>query len=104
MNKLPTVSKESGEFVPSCGCAAGIYTSSILVPLCATILESFGALQNLENFVSKYGRNFYEITPKKNKPLRLVRDSNVIPHQIKDEVCEIVPFKAGTELHWKIVE
>ncbi len=43
----------------SCGCAAGVYTSSILVPLCATLLEGFGALDQLANYVSLNGRKFY---------------------------------------------
>lgn len=43
----------------NCGCAAGVYTSSILLPLCATLLESFGALDKLPDYVSTNGRRFY---------------------------------------------
>jgi dihydroorotase len=41
-------------------CAAGVYTSPILLPLAAHLLESFGALDRLEGFVSSFGRRFYK--------------------------------------------
>jgi dihydroorotase len=49
---------------PSSACAAGVYTSPILLPLVAHLLEDFGALDKLEGFVSGFGRAFYrrEIT------------------------------------------
>ncbi|KAG5646456.1 hypothetical protein DXG03_003506 [Asterophora parasitica] len=91
---------------PSHGCAAGIYTSPILLPLVAHLLESFGALDKLEGFVSNFGRAFY-------KQATSVEHSKVVlrrPTAGKALVDEkytlgedsVVPFWAGGELGWEI--
>lgn len=106
----------------STACSAGIYTSSILLPLCATLLESFGALHQLENYVSKNGRKFYgeeidKVDLEKTKvTLKRVEgdEDGLIPfaytHEkhldLKDEDPEkitVMPFWAGKKLGWKIV-
>lgn len=38
---------------------AGIYTGSHLVSLLAHIFDSFGALDKLQDFACKFGRDFY---------------------------------------------
>lgn len=112
--------------VVSCGCAAGVYTSSILVPLCATLLEGFGALDQLANYVSLNGRKFYgyddaEEMSKGSVKLRKVgsgssatSSSATVPavyvHPEYREVpdsdgskVQVVPFWAGKRLGWEIV-
>ncbi|KAJ3734368.1 Dihydroorotase [Lentinula guzmanii] len=93
---------------PSCGCAAGIYTSPILLPLTAHILESFGALDRLEDFVSTFGRKFYKIPANGNKVL-LTRATHgatfSIPEEgytLKDESA--IPFWAGRRINWTLSE
>jgi dihydroorotase len=90
---------------PMHGCAAGIYTSPILLPLVAKILESFGALDKIENFVSTFGRAFYrkEVRPGENGvTLRRIKgDGKLIPECLEGE---LVPFGAGRKLAWEITE
>ncbi|KAJ4472218.1 Dihydroorotase [Lentinula aciculospora] len=83
---------------PSCGCAAGIYTSPILLPLTAHILESFGALDRLEGFVSTFGRDFYKL-PANGSKVMLQRASEE-GYTLKDE--SVVPFWAGKQINWTI--
>ncbi|KAJ7368029.1 hypothetical protein DFH08DRAFT_830121 [Mycena albidolilacea] len=91
---------------PTQGCAAGIYTSPILLPLVAHLLESFDALDKLEGFVSTFGRCFYR------RELSAENTSNVVLRKIDGHVVEgkygadeesVVPFWAGKEINWKIV-
>lgn len=108
--------------VVSCGCAAGVYTSSILIPLCATLLESFGALDQLASYVSLNGRKFYgyddaEEMAKGRIKLRKVDSGSsaaIVPavyvHRKFREVADcdgskvqVVPFWAGKRLGWEIV-
>ncbi|KIS70351.1 Dihydroorotase [Mycosarcoma maydis] len=112
--------------VVSCGCAAGVYTSSILVPLCATLLEAFGALDQLANYVSINGRNFYGYNDDQHAKhgsikLRKVRSrSSISPaaatvpavyvhpefREVPDSDAskvQVVPFWAGKCLGWEIV-
>lgn len=107
--------------VIACGCAAGVYTSSILVPLCATLLESFGALNQLANYVSLNGRKFYgyddpqELSQGTVTLRRSQTSSRPVPavyvhpdfEQTADSdvnKIQVVPFWAGRRLAWEIVQ
>lgn len=104
LNKAPRFIAETQESVPACACAAGLFTSAILIPLCAHLLESFGALDKLEGFVSKNGRAFYQIQPKADsKPVKLVKEDNVVPIEYTKGDNIVVPFMAGNKISWKIV-
>ena len=94
------------EFGEPVGCAAGVYTSANLVPLVATFLESFGALDKLQGFISDHGRKFYEVPAKEGQSVTLRRTSKggaKVPGLLKGEGAEVVPFWAGKELGWEIV-
>jgi dihydroorotase len=101
-SKQPNVQEEAE---PS-PCAAGVYTSPILIPLVATLLESFGALDKLEGYVSEHGREFYGIPAEKGQNVKLRRTSGgqKVPGLLRGEGgIEVVPFWAGKELGWEIV-
>lgn len=98
-------------------CAAGIYSSSELIPLVAELFEdeSYGVkipLERLEDFVSNYGRRFYQEPVRANeKPLVLQRSDRkrVLPagyaFTSEDGQTEYVrPFCAGKEIAWEIVK
>ncbi|KAJ4492898.1 hypothetical protein C8J55DRAFT_555881 [Lentinula edodes] len=105
-DSAPHPPRNKSTSTPSCGCAAGIYTSPILLPLTAHILESFGALDRLEGFVSTFGRDFYKVPANASKVV-LKRGVNgatfLIPeggYTVKDE--SVVPFWAGKQINWTI--
>ncbi|KAG7097217.1 hypothetical protein E1B28_004588 [Marasmius oreades] len=92
---------------PDHGCAAGVYTSPILLPLVAHVLESFGALDKLEGFVSTLGRHFYnrQLTGEETSKKVVLRQ---LPEGIKVQERystgeNVVPFWAGKLIRWKIV-
>jgi dihydroorotase len=90
---------------PDHGCAAGIYTSPILLPLTAHLLESFGALDKLEGFVSKNGRVFYKkevASADGNSIVRLRKRKASVKgkYSLKEE--EVVSFWSGKDLDWEI--
>ncbi|KIY45889.1 Dihydroorotase [Fistulina hepatica ATCC 64428] len=91
---------------PSQGCAAGIYTAPILLPLVAHLLESFGALDNLEGFVSTFGRSFYKRElggTASEVALRKVDVGRAIDEVYQYEENSLVPFWAGKKINWEIV-
>ncbi|KAL1704383.1 hypothetical protein EV121DRAFT_205906 [Schizophyllum commune] len=100
---------------PDHGCAAGIYTSPILLPLTAHLLESFGALDKLEGFVSTFGRRFYkrELASGGQTSSAGKQPSTVILRQVPEGVTvqkeytlaedSLVPFWAGKKIGWEIV-
>lgn len=121
-NKYPSAATHGGaEALIGCGCAAGVYTSIILIPLCAHLLESFGALDKLEGFVSANGRRFYKAPlSASSQKLKLKRSAvegeegrvpvvcihpehRDVGDERKDKV-QVVPFWAGKKLSWTIAE
>ncbi|TFK55872.1 Dihydroorotase [Heliocybe sulcata] len=91
---------------PTHACAAGVYTSPILLPLVAHLLESFGALDKLENFTSGYGRAFYE------RPVIKETETRVTLRKVQGKKIakkwalgqeSVIPFWAGKDLNWEIV-
>lgn len=105
----PSSSKVSNlaEDAAPTACAAGVYTSPFLVPLVAHLLESFGALDKLEGFVSAHGRAFYRQAPKEGETVKLRRSKQGggrVPGLIKGEGVEVVPFFAGQQIGWELVD
>ncbi|KAH9981853.1 Dihydroorotase [Russula compacta] len=100
----PSVKKSTSS--PDHGCAAGIYTSPILLPLTAHLLESFGALDKLEGFVSKNGRAFYkkEVTSTDDGKniVRLHKRKTAVMRKYSLKAQEVVPFWTGRNLDWEI--
>jgi dihydroorotase len=86
----PRHSKESA------GCAAGVFSAPVTLPLLAQLFEQHGALANLQAFVSGNARRIYGITPPR-KVVELERSPWVVPERYGD----VVPFWAGRELAWR---
>jgi dihydroorotase len=91
---------------PSQGCAAGIYTSSILLPLTAHLLESFDALDRLADFASNNGRAFYKRPAKEGRiaTLKRLEEPDSIPsvYSLADNNSTVTPFWAGKKLDWSL--
>lgn len=79
---------------------AGICTPAIVaIPLLAKIFEKAGKPDGLQNFASKFGMNFYGLTPpKKLKKVVLKRKSWTVALSYNG----IVPLMAGQTLDWQI--
>jgi dihydroorotase len=91
---------------PTEGCAAGVYTSPILLPLVAHLLDSFGALDRLQGFVADNGRRFYDLSgttdPSRSHAVRLRRSKQTITRSLKLDGDEVVPFWADKEINFTI--
>ncbi|TDL29450.1 Dihydroorotase [Rickenella mellea] len=101
----PSLAKSTS--TPSQSCAAGIYTSPILLPLTAHLLESFGALDKLANFVGEFGRRFYGLDMSTGNPIVTLREVEghgvTIQESWKCGEDSLVPFMAGKRIRWEIV-
>jgi dihydroorotase len=87
-----------------------VYTSPILLPLVAHLLESFGALDRLSGFVSEFGRRFYGFELRDDDkegysaPVKLVRVGSTVNEELSLGDQSVVPFWAGRTLNWSIEE
>lgn len=76
----------------------GVFTAPILPCLLAEIFEKAGRLEQLEDFTSKFGAEFYGLPLNKEK-ITLVKEPWTAPLKCG----AVVPFRAGTEISWKLV-
>ncbi|KZW04055.1 dihydroorotase [Exidia glandulosa HHB12029] len=88
---------------PSQACAAGVYTSPILLPLLAQLLESFGALDQLAGFAGAHGRRFYKQDLGQSHPtVKLNKGPKLVQESFSAQGETVIPFWAGKELDWYI--
>jgi dihydroorotase len=80
------------------GCAAGVFTAPVILPLLAELFERHEALPRLQAFVSDTARRIYGIAPPA-KTVTLARQPWVVPARYG----EVVPFYAGQALPWQVV-
>ncbi|MFO7167983.1 MAG: dihydroorotase [Chloroflexota bacterium] len=81
------------------GCAAGVFTAPVALPLLAELFERHAALDRLQAFVSGNARRIYGVTPPA-KTVVLERRPWVVPERYGD----VVPFRAGEEIAWRVAE
>jgi dihydroorotase len=89
-----------------CDCgAAGVYSMPVSLPLLAGFFEAEGKLDLLENFVSRYGAEFYGL-PLSGQFVELERSSWEVPKVLHADCQDVdggvVPLGAGTRLDWRI--
>ncbi|OCL84055.1 dihydroorotase [Arcobacter porcinus] len=86
-----------------CGCAAGVFTSSIALQVLVELFESNDALDKLNDFVSNNAQRIYGLNLKE-KTIKLVKKDFIVPavHEYKDE--KVVPMYAGKTISWSIEE
>lgn len=80
------------------GCAAGVFTAPVALPLLADVFAQHEALDRLQAFVSDHARRIYGITPPA-KMIRLRRE----PWQTPERYGNVTPYYAGKTLEWRVV-
>ncbi|HPG38407.1 MAG TPA: dihydroorotase [bacterium] len=80
------------------GCAAGVFTAPLALPMLTGWFEQHGALDNLQDFISGNAQRIYKITPPE-KIITLVKE----PWQVPGKYGNVVPFAAGQELPWRMI-
>ena len=77
--------------------ACGVYTAPVLPQVLAEVFEKAGCLDRLENFVSRFGAEFYGL-PLNDGTITLTKTEWVVPEQFGS----VVPFRAGAKLQWQL--
>lgn len=86
----------------ACGCA-GIYTAHAAIELYAEVFEAAGKLEALEAFASLDGPRFYGL-PANTSRITLEKQRWRVPSVFQFVGGELVPYAAGEELAWKLVD
>lgn len=80
------------------GCAAGVFSAPVILPLLVDLFQRHDALDKLQAFVSDNARRIYGITPP-DKTVTLGEEPWMVPARYGD----VVPFYAGQTLRWQVV-
>lgn len=80
-----------------CGCAAGVFTAPIALPVLVELFEKHNALANLQAFVSDNAQKIYDYQPP-FKEIRLEKS----PYDVPMSYGDVVPMFAGQTLSWSI--
>ena len=89
-----------GDKESACGCA-GVFSAPAAIELYAEAFEQAGALDRLEGFASRHGADFYGL-PHNPGSISLVRESWTPPATYPFGGAEIVPFRAGGTVSWRL--
>ena len=84
----------------SCGCA-GIYSAFSAIELYAEAFETAHDFSGFEAFMSLNGPAFYRL-PVNQSRITLQKMSWSLPHTLDYPDDELIPFKAGEELKWRL--
>ena len=81
------------------GCAAGVFTAPVALPMLVELFDKHDALDNLQAFVSGNARRIYRLTPP-SKTVSFFREGTVIPRRYGS----VVPFGAGKTVAWRLLD
>ncbi|MCK5780924.1 MAG: dihydroorotase [Psychrilyobacter sp.] len=77
--------------------AAGIYSAPLAIPVVVEIFDNYGKINQLENFLSGFGADFYGLSRNSDK-ITIKRKKWKVP----SEYHGVVPMLANRELNWSL--
>lgn len=80
-----------------CGCAAGIFSAPVVLPMLVEIFERADKLDFLQGFLSDIACSRYKLTPHE-KTIHLERRDWLVPELVDN----LRPFGAGQKLRWVV--
>lgn len=80
-----------------CGCAAGIFSAPVALPLLAQMFEEEDRLDKLQGFVSDIAQKRYRL-PSFGKTVRLIQREWLVP----EHYDSVKPFYGGQSLRWAV--
>lgn len=84
----------------ACGCA-GIFSAHAAIELYAEAFERAGRLDRLQSFAAERGADFYGL-PRNTDVIRLERTPWSPPASYRFDNDELVPFRAGEQVPWRM--
>ncbi len=87
----------------ACGCAAGVFSAPVALPLLVQLFEQHGALANLPAFVSNNAQRIYHLTPVR-KQVTLARQAWQVNDALDDAPADdkVTVFAGGETLAWHV--
>ncbi len=84
----------------ACGCA-GVYSAPFAVSLYAEAFSNNGAIEKLNNFMGKFGAEFYQL-PQNTSKIELIKKPIQIPESMPLGNDIVIPLAARQTLQWSV--
>jgi dihydroorotase len=84
------------------GCA-GIYSEHAAIELYAQVFAENNAIDKLEDFASRHGAAFYQLS-ENTETITLIEDPWTVPETMAFGDESLVPLYAGKQVRWRLVE
>jgi dihydroorotase len=84
----------------ACGCA-GIYSAPFALSFYTQIFAELGQLNKLNQFISGFGADFYQL-PRNKEEIELIKSSKQVPDFLPFGHHKVVPMAAGELMQWSI--
>ncbi|AJC91623.1 dihydroorotase, homodimeric type [Campylobacter subantarcticus LMG 24377] len=81
-----------------CGCAAGVFSAPVILPVLAELFEKHSNEVNLQKFISDNACKIHNLEFKKDKIIALEKQE----WQVAQKYGDVVPFMAGKTLNFKV--
>ncbi|EAK0436316.1 dihydroorotase [Campylobacter lari] len=81
-----------------CGCAAGVFSAPVILPVLAELFEKHSNETNLQKFISDNACKIHNLKFEKDKIITLEKQEWQVPQKYDD----VVPFMAGKTLNFKV--
>lgn len=82
-------------------CPAGVYSGHHAILHYAEVFDRHGAIGHLAAFAGHFGAEFYGL-PRNEDTITLERVPAEVPKALPFGAGEVVPYKAGERLHWRL--
>lgn len=81
-----------------CGCAAGVFSAPVILPILAELFEKHSNETNLQKFISDNACKIHNLEFEKDKIITLEKQE----WQVVQKYGDVVPFMAGKTLNFKV--
>lgn len=81
-----------------CGCAAGVFSAPVILPVLAELFEKHSNEANLQKFISDNACKIHNLKFEKDKIITLEKQE----WQVAQKYGDVVPFMAGKILNFKV--
>jgi dihydroorotase len=81
----------------SLGCAAGVFSAPVILPVLAELFDRHGVLPNLQKFISDNAVSIYGVTPPQKEIVLEKR-----PMQVEETYGGVVPYLYGENIAWSV--
>ncbi|MCV3400139.1 dihydroorotase [Campylobacter lari] len=82
-----------------CGCAAGVFSAPVILPVLAELFEKHSNEDNLQKFISENACKIHNLRFEKDKIITLEKQE----WQVAQKYGDVVPFMAGKTLNFKVI-